>query len=178
MVESYLHGLKNHAVALIDRYNRLLCEEQSSGYSKRCALCGIPHAPIQPSDVELRSEWHSIECADCGSERTVVRHSIYVSGDRISRVERLQPLPRGHTDCDLRLKYNVSHKSLVASVTHHTEEIANIGSRIELHHVSYEPEITIPLCHSCHGEVHSNNEYEELQPDMKRVEWEAEAASW
>lgn len=36
------------------------------------------------------------------------------------------------------------------------EKCASCGSteNVLTHHLSYEPEITVPLCRSCHGEVH------------------------
>ena len=45
------------------------------------------------------------------------------------------------------------------------------GVRLELHHVSYIPEIVIPVCKSCHSEIHYSEKFLHLKPEMKREEW-------
>lgn len=45
---------------------------------------------------------------------------------------------------------------------------------IVFHHISYDPEATIPLCEECHVHIHNNDEVRpELTPDMTRSEAEA-----
>ena len=42
---------------------------------------------------------------------------------------------------------------------------------IHQHHVSYEPEKTIPVCSSCHGKIHHTPDFRpDLEPDMSRSE--------
>jgi len=49
-----------------------------------------------------------------------------------------------------------------------------INLQIEEHHVSYEPEITVEVCSTCHGRIHTRrSELSGLQPDMSRREWES-----
>jgi hypothetical protein len=45
------------------------------------------------------------------------------------------------------------------------------GARLELHHVSYVPEIVIPVCKVCHTAIHSTDRYPHLKPEMTREEW-------
>jgi hypothetical protein len=42
------------------------------------------------------------------------------------------------------------------------------------HHVSYDPEVVVPLCSNCHARLHADEDYlPELTPDLSRGEAEA-----
>ena len=43
--------------------------------------------------------------------------------------------------------------------------------KLEMHHVSYIPEVVIPVCKKCHVKIHHSGEYEHLKPEMSRQEW-------
>ena len=43
--------------------------------------------------------------------------------------------------------------------------------KLEMHHVSYIPEVVIPVCKKCHVKIHHSEEYEHLKPEMSRQEW-------
>ena len=45
------------------------------------------------------------------------------------------------------------------------------GVRLELHHVSYVPEVVIPVCKVCHTAIHSTDRYPHLKPEMTREQW-------
>ena len=43
------------------------------------------------------------------------------------------------------------------------------GVGLYVHHVSYFPETTVPVCSTCHGKIHSDTEqFASLQPDQER----------
>jgi hypothetical protein len=45
--------------------------------------------------------------------------------------------------------------------------------RCILHHVSYKPEVTVPMCHDCHVKLHDDSDFlGHLQPEMSRREAE------
>jgi len=44
-------------------------------------------------------------------------------------------------------------------------------AKLEMHHVSYEPEIVIPVCKKCHVKIHHSDDYEHLKPEKSRKEW-------
>ena len=45
--------------------------------------------------------------------------------------------------------------------------------RCLLHHVSYKPERTVPVCHDCHRRLHSAGDFlSHLEPEMSRREGE------
>lgn len=47
------------------------------------------------------------------------------------------------------------------------------------HHTSYVPEEVIEVCNACHGKIHNSSDtYSDLEPDMKREEWEQEVKGW
>jgi hypothetical protein len=40
-----------------------------------------------------------------------------------------------------------------------------------LHHISYKPERTVPMCHDCHVKLHEDSDFlSHLQPEMSRRE--------
>lgn len=45
------------------------------------------------------------------------------------------------------------------------------GTKLEMHHVSYVPEVVMPVCKSCHVKIHNSNEYTHLKPEMTRKKW-------
>lgn len=49
---------------------------------------------------------------------------------------------------------------------------AECGSEktIHMHHISYEPEETVPLCASCHKLVHENPDHELYPDDMENYD--------
>jgi hypothetical protein len=47
------------------------------------------------------------------------------------------------------------------------------GTFLEIHHLSYDPEIKIPLCETCHWRVHNEDGfYDHLKPEQTRMNWE------
>ena len=44
-------------------------------------------------------------------------------------------------------------------------------SKLEMHHVSYIPEIVIPVCKKCHTKIHHSDEYSHLKPEISRKDW-------
>lgn len=47
--------------------------------------------------------------------------------------------------------------------------ICGSSGDLELHHISQEPELLIPLCKPCHYKVHhQKGYYDHLQPEMSR----------
>ena len=47
------------------------------------------------------------------------------------------------------------------------------GTFLEIHHISYEPEVKVPLCESCHWRVHNEGGfYDHLMPEQTRMNWE------
>jgi hypothetical protein len=70
-------------------------------------------------------------------------------------------------ECRICRLTGISKSSHPESVLHWFEE----GVKLEMHHVSYIPEVVIPLCKKCHDLVHHSEEYAHLKPEMKRIEW-------
>ncbi|MFB6192406.1 MAG: tyrosine-type recombinase/integrase [Haloarculaceae archaeon] len=56
------------------------------------------------------------------------------------------------------------------------ELCAESKSKLETHHISYEPEETMAVCSSCHRKIHEGDAYEYLQPDESRAD--AEGRDW
>lgn len=67
---------------------------------------------------------------------------------------------------------------LICGVFRWTEELADDirttgGTFLEIHHLSYEPEIKVPLCETCHWRVHNEPDFfDHLQPEQTRMNWE------
>ena len=58
------------------------------------------------------------------------------------------------------------------SSTHQSiQEWKENGVKLEMHHVSYIPEVVIPVCKKCHVKIHHSDEYSHLKPEMARKEW-------
>lgn len=76
-------------------------------------------------------------------------------------------------DCPGFLMHKMDHSTLTETANYTLEYPRIVNNRISDHHVSYEPEVTVPVCDKCHGEIHSDNgKYGAFEPDMKRKEWE------
>ena len=50
-------------------------------------------------------------------------------------------------------------------------EWKNNLAKLEMHHVSYEPEVVIPVCKKCHTKIHHSEDYGHLKPEITRKEW-------
>jgi hypothetical protein len=67
---------------------------------------------------------------------------------------------------------------VICGVFRWTEELAKGinttgGTFLEIHHISYVPEIKIPLCESCHWRVHNEaGFFDHLKPEQTRMNWE------
>ncbi|MGQ3329027.1 tyrosine-type recombinase/integrase [Halorubrum sp. FL23] len=44
------------------------------------------------------------------------------------------------------------------------------SSKLETHHISYDPEEVMDVCSSCHRKIHTTDEYKSLKPDTSRAE--------
>jgi len=53
-----------------------------------------------------------------------------------------------------------------------TEKCSACGTveKIQQHHISYDPEITIMVCKTCHGEIHHSDKFKNLEPDLSMKE--------
>ena len=61
---------------------------------------------------------------------------------------------------------------LSESSTHQSiQEWKENGVKLEMHHVSYIPEVVIPVCKKCHMKIHHSDEYSHLKPEMARKDW-------
>ena len=49
--------------------------------------------------------------------------------------------------------------------------ICRAQDMLHAHHISYEPEVVIPLCPKCHKQVHDTNKYPHLKAEKRRKEW-------
>lgn len=172
LADELLEVYKERAFDLAMENQREIHERITSGHSDRCTICDRPDGELEPGEISLSAELHENSCRDCGD--VILFACYYVTITKHSRFSyrRIETLHTGHQNCSPQLVYRPTDNSLLADKTFSSEVSRAVRTRIEEHHVSYEPEITLPLCKVCHSEVHSKDEYRGFQPNMKRVEWE------
>jgi len=168
---AFVEMLHNDGVKVVEHSSRSIREEYTSGHIQRCELCSDVHARIDLSDIELTAYVHIIKCDECGHERVSIREVLTVMGEyEVRRTGHY--LAKCSNDCGLNVPVETTPETLETVVECTPTDIEEIPLRIEGHHVSYEPEIKMPLCKSCHSDVHFTDQYEPFKPDMKRTEWD------
>lgn len=169
--EKFLSGMQPHALRFF--YNNIISvrEELSSGHATRCHLCDKVGLSIEPTNIRLRGKIHQPNCKDCGSGFIVIVYVLEATAEHTARRTGTHMIVTNHSGCKIQLCHELTADSLEGTFEYITPEVTELSEQTEEHHVSYEPEITLPLCSSCHGEVHQDGRYEPLQPDMKRSEW-------
>lgn len=170
--DALLQVYEERAFDLAIENQRQIQERISSGHSDRCTMCDRPDGKLEPGEISLSAELHEVPCRDCGDPilfacyyATITKHSKF-------SYRRIETLHTGHQSCSLQLVYRPTNDSLLADNTFSTEISREVRTRVEEHHVSYAPEITLPLCKPCHSDIHSKDKYRGFQPNMKRIEWE------
>jgi hypothetical protein len=79
-----------------------------------------------------------------------------------------------HHSCDGSLNPELTDRTLIETETYDFRYADAFNNRISQHHVSYIPEITVPVCDRCHGIIHRDtDELEAFEPEMKRKEWQS-----
>jgi hypothetical protein len=169
----FLSGMKPHAIRFLRNNIISVREELSSGHATRCHICDNVGLSIEAKDITFFASLHQVDCKDCNSQFVVFRYCLEATKEHTARRTKVHPIVAGHDDCQIQLRFDLSHQTLQDRLEYVTPEVTELSERTEEHHVSYEPEITLPLCSSCHGRVHRDGEFQALQPKMTRTEWES-----
>lgn len=169
--ENFLSGMEPHAIRFFTENIISVREEVSSGHATRCHLCDNVGLSIDAKNISLRGKIHQVNCKDCGSDFIVIVYVLEATAEHTARRTRTHVMASHHSDCKIQLCHELTADTLEGTIEYVTPKVTELSERTEEHHVSYEPEITVPLCSSCHGQVHQDGQYEPLQPDMKRSEW-------
>jgi len=174
--QEFLHGMKKYAIRFFRDNIYNVREELASGHATRCHLCDNVGLTIEAKDITLSAEIHQVDCKDCGAGFVVNKYILQATAEHTARRTRIHPIIAQHNHCDIQLCHNLTSETLEGTLEYVTPEVTELSKRTEEHHVSYEPEITLPLCSTCHGKVHTEGQYEAFQPDMKRTEWDRKKA--
>lgn len=144
----------------------------TSGHARTCILCGDVEFDGYSADYEGGCWAFSEECGSCGLDMPVYVFYFRVEAEATYEARFIESIGCRH-DCDGILNPELSPRTFDEEVTYHVEYPRIINNRISNHHVSYEPEITVPVCDRCHGHIHRDDgQYQALEPGMKRKEWD------
>lgn len=146
-------------------------DELASGHKQRCRMCGTVGCETTAGETTLKGEYHESNCPNCSGVFRILRFIISVHQDREVRRTKTYVLNHSRDGCETITPGTPTAETLVKSVEYPPTCASEIRERIHGHHIRYEPEITIPVCASCHMTIHNEEEYDELQPLMKRNDW-------
>jgi hypothetical protein len=144
----------------------------SSGHARRCVICGAVEFDGYEPDYEAGCLTYTDECPSCGLDQPVYVFYFRAEAEASYEGRRIEGIGCNHK-CSGTLNPDLTYSTFLEKETEHFKYADVFNNRISDHHVSYEPEITVPVCDACHGEIHTENgKYEAFEPDMKRKEWE------
>jgi len=147
-------------------------EEIAQGHASRCLICNAPEADAWQFTWSTTVWETERDCDDCmSSEREL---TVVIEARKGTRGHRCSESLWNPCACR-RLKPKTRSVEISGGSTETVVETPKkINLQIEEHHVSYEPEITVEVCSTCHGRIHTRrSELSGLQPDMSRREWES-----
>jgi len=156
----------------------MILSEFSDPDSKECELCGDQEFQQEMLEYECRCEYYKTDCPSHSCDGRVGFFRLYVSVGEMISVEDEKFLAAscssGHEPEDCLLRDARSENQPVESSDYVIPMQSIATNRICEHHTSYEPEQTMLVCDSCHSKIHHNDGFRpDLQPDMKRKEWES-----
>lgn len=147
-------------------------QQLSNGHADRCIICDDVSFDGWEADYSGGCRVYYDRCRDCGRPRqilifyfTVTRFEEWSATDtRISSC--------GH-QCTNSIVPEISADTFSEKKEYRLEYPRIFNKKIHEHHVSYEPEVTVPVCSKCHGRIHrDDSDLEAFDPEMKRVDWE------
>jgi len=147
---------------------------------RKCEICGDEEFQKRMLDYTARGEDYSVDCPRHNCDGRVGFWRLHITVGEQLPVARSKYLfescSHGCTSDELNrfMDQLVEDTEPVESEDFIIPMQAIATNRICRHHISYEPEITMDVCSSCHAKIHHDDEFRpDLQPDMKRAEWEA-----
>lgn len=162
------------AAALRDEIVPLFSKDEP----KQCELCGAKETEEQICDYTAVAEHYQTSCQRTGCDGELRFWRLYVEVGEMLPASREQYIDINCSeDCGIGDRWLLDICEAETSVESETYEIpmpAVMTNRICEHHTSYQPERTIPVCASCHAKIHQKPGFRaDLEPEMKRTEWEA-----
>lgn len=139
-----------------------------------CTVCGGDQFETRTVNADCAVEEYETVCrwGYTITARVLVVGIPWVWGTK-HKTELLQAHCENHgEDVEFRPRKLRSEAEPTSESTFHIETEAVVEPHpIHQHHVSYEPEETIPVCSSCHRKIHKDPEFRpDLEPDMSRSE--------
>lgn len=146
------------------------------GEGLECEVCGRTEYQVEELQTGCRIETYYTDCSRGCDGNLEFERSTVSTGGQIS-IQKEQFSDFRCSECDSPnegvLKQAVLDNE-PAFTEHYDLPVKQIlSTQVHLHHVSYEPEEKIQVCHSCHSKIHQTDGFrEDLEPDMSRKEWE------
>jgi hypothetical protein len=157
---------------LVGAHAREVRNHLSSGHAKRCIICNDVEFDGYSADYEGSCLTYADECPSCGIDQPIYVLYFRAEAEATYEARRIEAVSCKF-DCDGSLNPKLTYSTFTGKESDYFKYAKVLNNRISEHHVSYEPEITVPVCEHCHAEIHSDNgKYEAFEPDMKRKEWE------
>lgn len=169
-----IEAMAFHAEDLLTSKQQDLRFQLASGQADRCEFCGDIDYYGYRANHDVRGRFYQRECPECNTSTGMFWFRVQIEhGKRTATVTDSFIIECGDSDCPRIYPGPFHGRHIVDECTYALPTPKIVSNQIEEHHVSYEPEITIPLCSDCHGRAHSDSpNYEGLKPGMKRNEWE------
>lgn len=146
---------------------------------KECELCGAKEVQVKRVESETYMAQYITDCpADrCGSRLAFIHFHVGV-GDLVPIIrDDFETVSCSNPECEPKehhLKMVVENEEPQKRTEYVLPIKGIITTTIHEHHMSYVPEETMMVCSTCHAKIHHNDDFRpDLQPDMKRKEWEA-----